>query len=85
MCMLSGENATALTPPECPLSGSPIATPVAVFQIRIVSSSDADTTKLPSGDIATAFTLSVWPVNSRMSLGQSTIRPCRNLTVLGNC
>src|SRR6266852_5781450 len=80
----SGENATVSTEPSCPFTGSPIATPFAVLQNRIVPSHDADTTTLPSGDIVTALTPRVCPLNTWTSLGQSVIPPCRNITSLGN-
>jgi hypothetical protein len=57
--LLSGENATASTVLEWPLSVLCIA-PVAESQSRTVESEDADATSLPSGENATAVTRSEW-------------------------
>ncbi|RYP61063.1 hypothetical protein DL771_010262 [Monosporascus sp. 5C6A] len=56
----SGEKATALTQPLCPLSVCRCA-PVAASESRTVLSPEADPSVLPSGEKATALTESVCP------------------------
>src|SRR5882757_5959640 len=52
----SGENATELTPLECPSSGLPMGSPVSASQRRMVLSHEPDTIQDPSRENATDST-----------------------------
>src|ERR1700674_2768758 len=62
MCWPSGENATELTEPVCPVKGPAAVSPVFAFQTRIDSSEEPETMCWPSGENATELTESVCPV-----------------------
>jgi hypothetical protein len=58
MCWPSGENATDLTEPVCPVKGPVAVSPVMAFHTRIVRSSEPETMCWPSGENATEKTRS---------------------------
>ena len=59
----SGEYATLMTDPVCPVSGLPTAAPVCASQTRMVLSPDPETMFRPSGEYATLMTDKVCPIN----------------------
>ena len=76
----SGLNATPVTGPVWPVSGSPRGWPVSGFHSRTVPSSLAVASRCPSGLNATPVTGPVWPVSGSPRVGRcrgSTAAPCR--------
>ena len=72
--MLSGLNARLFTLPWCPVSGEPIARPLATSHSRIAPSSPPAATILPSGLKARARTLAVGPDRNRTRCGGTLSR-----------
>ena len=71
MCWPSGENATELTSPECPLVHGPATiSPVMAFNTHIVLSFEPETMCWPSGENATELTQPECPLH-----GPATVSP----------
>src|SRR6266702_2388966 len=68
MCWPSGENATDLTGPVCPVNGPASVSPVAAFHTRIVPLEERETMRRPSGKNATDQTGDVCPLNGPASV-----------------
>src|SRR5712691_10863188 len=62
MCWPSGENATDLTEPVCPVKGPATVSPAMAFHTRILRSSEPEAMCWPSGENATDLTQPVCPM-----------------------